>query len=494
MAVNQLTIRPPVVVVLGHVDHGKSSLLEAIKDFKITQKEAGGITQHIGAYEIEHQGKKITFIDTPGHEAFSTIRTRGAKVADIAVLVVAADEGVKPQTKEAINCAKLAGIPIIVAINKIDKPNADPERVKKELAKEGVLVEGLGGEVPVVETSATQKKGISDLLEMILLVAEMEELKCDLKKGARGTVIEAYLDPKRGPIATLILKEGTLKLQNIIATPSSLAKIKSMEDFQGNSIKEALPSQPVVVLGFLDVPRVGEEFKSFLDIERAREYAIKKEKEPASRVVFIEPSKKVLNLVIKADVLGSLEAIEKVISSLPQDQVVLRILRAEVGNVGEGDIKLAEAGAAKILAFRVKTDPLALRAARQKKIDILRYEIIYELAQGVRKLITRTVEPEIVKKDLGKVKVLVVFKTEKTRQIIGGKVVEGEIEKGLNIEIFREEEKIGEGKIVNLQIEKKDIQRAKTGQEIGILYEGEAKIKVGDILNVYTKEKKTILQ
>jgi len=267
-----LQMRPPVVVVLGHVDHGKSSILEAVKDFKITAKEAGGITQHIGAYEVEHQGKKITFIDTPGHEAFSAIRSRGAKAADIAILVVAGEEGMKPQTKEAIFHIKKAGIPFIVAINKIDKAEANPEKVKRELSQNDVLVESMGGKIPSIETSAKTGQGVEGLLELILLVAEMEELKGDVEKPGEGVVIEAYLDAQRGPTATLLLRDGVLQQGDIVGTRSTSGKVKVLEDFQGNLLEKALPSTPCIVLGFENVPQVGEKFEVYSDLELAQKY------------------------------------------------------------------------------------------------------------------------------------------------------------------------------------------------------------------------------
>jgi translation initiation factor IF-2 len=483
-----LISRPPVVVFLGHVDHGKTTLLDFIRKTKVVEKEAGGITQHIGAYELLYEEKKITFIDTPGHEAFSQMRSRGAKVADIAVLVVAADEGVKPQTKEAIFHIKKAQIPEIVAINKIDKPGADPEKVKRELQREGILVESFGGKVPSVEVSAKTGQGISDLLELILLVAEMENLKADLSKPAEGVIIEAYLDNKRGPTATLILNQGVLKKNQIIGTFSTFGKIKSLENFQGISISEAFPSQPTIVLGFENVPQVGEKFKIFPTIEEAKKAVKKKEEE--REVIFIEKDKKVLNLILKADVLGSLEAIREILKNLPQEKVLLRILKAGVGEISETDVKLAKGAQAKILGFRVKENSIAQNLAEREKIKILKFEVIYELVEKVRKMMEKILEPEIIRKDLAKIKTLVVFKSEKNRQIIGGRVLEGQVKKGTLIEILRKEEKIGKGRLINLQKEKKDIEKAQKGEEIGILYEGETRIEVGDILVVYQKEKR----
>jgi len=483
---NSLQPRPPVVVVLGHVDHGKSSLLEAIKDLKITAKESGGITQHIGAYEVEHQGRKITFIDTPGHEAFSAMRSRGAKVADIAVLVVAAEEGIKPQTKEAISHIKKSGIPMIVAINKIDKPQADPEKVKRELQQQDVLVESMGGQVPQVLTSAKEKKGISELLEIILLVAEMEDLKGDKTKPGQGVIVESYLDAHRGSTATLILRDGILQRGDIIATRTTLGKAKILENFQGEPQDKALPSMPCVVIGFEKVPQVGEKFEVYSNVEDAQKYIEKKERKAGEGEVFvIEEGKRALNLILKADVQGSIEAIEEVLKGLPQEKVVLRILKSEVGEVSENDLKLAQGGAAKILGFRVKINSRAAKIAERENINIMTFDVIYELAQAVRQMMEKRAASEKKRIDLGKLKVLVVFLTEKRRQIVGGKMIEGEIKKGLQLEVFRREEMVGRGRIINLQKNKKDIDRAAKGEECGILYEGDVKIEIGDILQIH---------
>jgi len=475
-------------VVLGHIDHGKSSLLEAIRDFKITAKESGGITQHIGAYQVEEQGKKITFIDTPGHEAFSQMRSRGAKVADIAVLVIDASEGVKPQTKEVLSLVKDLKMSSIVALNKIDRPEADPEKVKRELAKEDFLVESSGGKIPSVEISAKTKKGIPELLDLILLVAEMEGLKASPGKPAQGLVVESYLDNQRGATATLLLTEGSLKRGDVIATPSAFAKVRSPEDFQRNSIEKALPSQPVIIFGFSQVPRVGEEFKVFSDPEEAERYAqTKKGKEEMPQAA---ESERTLNLILKADVLGSLEAIEGILENIPQEKVGLRILKSEAGNVNESDIKLASGSKALIVAFRVKVDAVAKKMAERDKTRIATFDVIYELVEGLRKSMERIAEPEEVRIDFGKIRVLAKFLAEKNRQIIGGRVTEGEIKKGGKIEVWRKEEKIGQGKMINLQRNKKDIDSVPKGDECGILFEGDVKIEEGDVLVVYTEEKR----
>ncbi len=486
--------RPPIVVVMGHVDHGKSSLLEAIKGLKITAKESGGITQHIGAYEVEHQGEKITFIDTPGHEAFSAMRSRGAKVADIAILVVDAEESVKPQTKEAILHIQKAGIPMIVAINKIDKPGANPEKVKRDLMQSNVLVESMGGKIPQVLTSAKEKKGLKELLEIILLVAEMEDLKSNTALPAQGVVVESYMDSRRGPVATVLLRDGILKRGDIILAFPALGKVKSIEDFQGVVREEGLPSMPCVINGFEAVPQVGEKFEVYPDIESAQKHLERKEKRmDGFGMTLIEKDKRVLNIILKADVQGSLEALQEVLKSLPQEKVVLRILKGEVGEIQEGDVRLAQDGKAKIVGFRVKTNAVAQKFAERENISIMTFDVIYHLAQGVRVLMERKAAPEKTRTDLGKLKVLIVFLTEKNRQIVGGKIIEGEIKKGgTQIEVLRNNEIIGRGRPINLQKNKKDIDRAVKGDECGVLYEGDVKIEQGDVLQIYLEEKKKI--
>src|SRR3989339_78727 len=498
------TKRPPVVVVLGDVDHGKSSLLEAIKDFKITSRESGGITQHIGAYEVEMEvvfakatagRKKISFIDTPGHEAFSAMRARGAEVADIALLVVDASQSVQPQTKEAIMAIKRAEIPMIVVLNKIDLPSANPEKIKGELAKIDVSVESYGGTIPSVEVSAKEKTGIDELLEVILLVADMQELKSEINVPAEGLIIESYMDGSRGPVATAIVKKGILKPKDIIATDLALAKVKSIKDFQDKEIKEAFPSQPVIILGFEKVPAVGEKFKSY-KTEKEALCEIKKEepkREIGNTVLDLSGGQKVLNIILKGDVFGSLEAIEGMLKNLPQDKVVLRILKSEVGEINETDAKLAEMSNAGIIGFRVKISPSVLKFMRNdlaQKLRIRTFEIIYELIQDVRQGLERSLEAEIVRNDIGKLRTLLVFWGEKNRQIVGGKITEGEFKKGLKLEVFRDDKKVGSGRIINLQRDKKDVDLARKGDEAGILFEGNIKIEKGDIVVAFVEERK----
>jgi translation initiation factor IF-2 len=491
----EVLIRPPVAVVLGHVDHGKSSLLEAIKDFKITSKESGGITQHIGAYEVSHNGKSITFIDTPGHEAFSAMRARGAQVADIALLVVDSAQSVQPQTKEAIMAIKRAGIPMIVVLNKIDLPNANPQKIKGELAKSDVLVESMGGTVPSVEVSAKEKTGIDELLEMILLVADMQDLKPETDAPCEGLIIESYMDSFKGPIATAIVQKGILTKKDIIATDLAFAKVKSINDFQGKEIDKAMPSQPVIILGFDKVPAVGERFKTYKTVEDAQAKLKKEEskREIGNTVIESDPDKKVINIILKGDVFGSLEAIEGMIKNLPQEKVNIRILKSEAGDINESDAKLADMSRALIIGFRVKTSPAVLQLLRKdsdKKVRIKIFNIIYELIQDIRLGMEKSLEPETIRKDIGKLKTLLVFWGEKNRQIVGGKITEGELKKGLKLEVFRDNEKIGQGKIINLQRDKKDADMLKKGDEAGILFEGNVKIEKGDIIAAFSEERK----
>ncbi|MEA3295925.1 MAG: translation initiation factor IF-2 [Patescibacteria group bacterium] len=482
-------IRPPIVAVLGHVDHGKTSLLDYIRKTNVTEKESGGITQHIGAYEAECDNKKITFIDTPGHEAFSAMRSRGAKVADIAILIIAAEEGIKPQTKEAISFIKLAGIPMIVALNKIDKPQADPEKVKTELSQIDVLVESRAGKVPSVNISTKTGQGIPDLLELILLIAEMQDLRGDINKSAQGVVIEAYLDDQRGPVATLLLRDGVLKQGDIIGTKSSFGKAKILENFKGEAMEKVMPSNPAVVIGFEQAPQVGEEFEIYSDIDSAREYIEQRQKKIKQASVYeFDASKKVLNLILKADVSGTLEAIEQAFKNFPQDKVILRTLKSQVGDVNENDVKLAKASNAKIICFRQKINPGAKNLAHRMGVKIKIYDIIYELFQGVREMAQKILSTEIIRKDMGKIKILLVFRTEKARQIVGGKIIEGEADRKAKIEVWRNDEKIGDGKIIGLQKNKKNIDSAKKGEEIGILYKGSARIEQDDELVLYTEE------
>lgn len=533
--ISSLIPRSPVVVILGHVDHGKTSLLDYIRKTKVTEQESGGITQHIGAYQITlppaeamlsqasqetgegsppkkgkilpprstaaarddfaPAGRKITFIDTPGHEAFSAMRSRGAKVADIAILVVAADEGVKPQTKEAIAHIKKAGLAVIAAITKIDNPNALPEKVRAQLMEEGLLLESRGGDVPEVLVSSKTGQGIDDLLELILLVAEMKEIKSDPSVLASGVVIEAYQDAHRGPTATLLVKEGSLKLKDIICTESTCGTTKRMEDWQGNIIQKAEASQPVVIIGLENVPLVGEKWKISESLDIARETAAKKglheqKKRTQAEVLDIGPDKKVLNIILKTDVLGSLGAIKESLQTIKSEEIILRILKAEVGDISESDIKLAESARATIVGFRVKSSNIYNQMAEQKNVQLLIFEVIYELIQKIREAMSDLLEPEIVRVDLAKLKVIALFKKNKEGQIVGAKVLSGKIEKGLWVEVIRNEEVLGRGKVGHLQYEKKEADTVGVGKNAGILFRGNIDIELDDILMAYREERK----
>ncbi len=483
--------KTPTIVVLGHVDHGKTSILDYIRKTSLAEKEEGSITQHIGAYQIKRNNKKITFLDTPGHEAFLTLRARGAKVADIGLLVIDATEGIKPQTKEAISHLKNFNIPFIVVLNKIDKSNANPEKVKRELMKENVFLEGMGGDIPWVEVSAKTGKGINELLELIELVAEIKKIKANIKKRAKGVIIEAFLDPKRGPTATLILEEGILKRREIIGTSSTFGKIRIMEDSQGKPIEKIFPGDPAVVIGFERVPLVGESFQTFDDIESVKsQIKIEKEKKIAFKVSSLSSPQKVLKLILKTDVWGSLEAIEQTLKKIQPEKIALEIVKGEIGDVNESDVKLAKNTQAIILGFRVKIAPVVKKIIEREKIKVMNFKVIYDLVEGIYKLIKEAQEPEIKRIELGKVKTLVIFLTEKNRQIIGGKVIEGKVKKGAKIEVFRNNELVGKGRLVNLKKGQKDISEIQAPQECGILFEGDIKIEVGDILKIIFLEKR----
>lgn len=486
----KLKERPSVVVVIGHVDHGKSTLLENIQKISITAKEFGGITQHIGAYQVKHKGKLITFLDTPGHEAFTAMRERGAKVTDLAILVVAADDGVMPQTVEAIRYAKKYNLPIIVAINKIDKPGIDLKKVKKQLADHGVLVEDWGGDVISVEISAKQGKNLDKLLDSILLLAEMEELKAEFDVPALGTVIECHLDHEKGPVATVLVQNGTLKMGEAVTCGQTLGIIRDIEDFLGKKLDQAGPSTPVKILGLEAVPEVGDVFSVEENIKQAKAKIEKLTKfRPKIRAIREIKGKKLLNLIIKADVAGSLDAVIGALASLEGAKVAPYLVHFEVGRITESDVMRAISSNAMILGFNTDISPVAKRLAEDKKVQYKIYKIIYELTDDVKKMLEGMMVPEVEKIKLGKLEVLAVFRTERKRVILGGKVTFGKLEKGLLCDLIRDEKKIGQGKIVNLQINKVNVQEVEQGKECGLEFEGEIKIKEGDIIEAWKEEK-----
>lgn len=485
------TSRPPVVVVMGHIDHGKSMILETIRKTKMLDKESGGITQHIGAYEVLHKGRRITFIDTPGHEAFSKMRSRGANVADIAILVVAADEGIKPQTKESYEIIQKNNLPFIVAINKIDKPEANPERVKQELAQENILVESYGGKIPSVNLSAKTGEHLDDLLEIILLMAEIEDLKSDPSASGEGVVIESHLDAKRGRTATLLITNGGFDIGNFLAIGGSVEKIKILENFLGEAIENAQASSPVRIAGLSQIPQVGEKFKSFISREETEKFAasIVSAASLQKAAYVAEGEKPIFNIILKTDMAGSGEALEESLKKIESENIGINILRNETGDINESDAKLAQATKlVTIIGFKVKIDPSARELARISNIHIIRGEIIYQLIDEVKKQISDMIPPEIRRQDIGLVKILKVFKKDSAKQIVGGRVEEGIIKDGARVEIKKKREVVGQGKILELQHNKQKVDMVEKGSEFGVLIESTTAIEEGDVLIIYTEE------
>jgi len=480
--------RPPIVVVMGHIDHGKTTLLDTIRKTHVAAHESGGITQHIGAYEIkvvsknpEYNQRKITFIDTPGHEAFSAIRARGTEVGDIAILVIAADEGVKPQTIEALNLIQQAKIPFIVALNKIDKPEANPDRVKTQLAELGVLVEGWGGNVPVISISAKEGKNIQELLELILLVADMETIVARQDGPADGVIIETKFDNKRGIEVTAIIKNGVLKVGDPIYTATAQGKVRTMEDCSGNVLKEATFSSPVLIIGFKEMPQVGEEFFVGEKIEEENK-RLNMRQNLRSKDPNAEKQENTLNLILKADTMGSLEAMKKILGSLTLPEGAhLKIIDEGIGDIFVSDIALAETAPATILGFRVKIPKDLQIIIQAKNIRVYVFDIIYEMEKFLKQEIENLFKPQEppIK---GKVEILALFSKKRSEQLIGGRVIEGRIVKGAQVKIQRGEEIIGHGKIVNLQSSKIDVKEISEGKECGILIDSNTEIAVGDQL------------
>ena len=506
--------RPPVVVVLGHVDHGKTKLLDTIRKTRIAEKESGGITQHIGAYQAEVSPstgsgpkKLVTFLDTPGHEAFSAIRSRGAKVADIAILVVAADESVKPQTKEAIKIIKSEKIPFVVAVNKIDKEGANVQKVKQDLATEEVLVEEWGGKIPIVEISAKSGQGINELLEMVLLVADLEDLKEDLSAPAKGVIIESNLDKRRGYVATVLIQKGILEVGDWIVAGTLVGKIKAMEDFMGASLVGARPSQPVRIIGWPNSPEIGIEFVS----AETKEDAVKVSEDNVNLAPLLsffayspeisdsprfgEAGKKViLNLVLKSDVTSSLEAIDNVLKTIKSDEVGYRVIDYDIGNISEADVATAIAGKGQVVGFRVAVDEATKKLAEKEGIKITKFDIIYELIEYVRGQMAELLGPVITRIPLGKVKIIATFKKDAKFQVVGGKILSGKAARGAFVDVFRNDSIVCNGKIGQLQHNKEDMPEVKEGLEAGIRLDplptqpfGE--VKVGDIIEIYEEQK-----
>ena len=495
-----LVVRPPVVTVMGHVDHGKTSLLDAIRKTSVSTHEAGGITQHIGAYQVMCQGKKIVFLDTPGHEAFTAMRARGAQVTDIAILVVAADDGVMPQTVEAINHAKSAGVPIIVAINKIDKPGANPEHVKQELSEHELIPEDWGGDTIMVPVSAKQKQGMNDLLEMVLLVAEVKELKANPNRDARGVIIEAQLDKGRGPVATVLVQNGTLRIGDSIIAGTTFGKVRAMINDRGENVKKAGPSVPVEVLGLSDVPEAGDVLAS-LDEKLARSIASKRIEKKRTELI---RSKKVslddlfqqiqdgnikdLNIVIKADVQGSVEALANSLLSLNKnDEVRVNIVHSGVGAVNESDVMLATASNALIIAFNVRPDANARRVADAESIDIRTYRVIYDALNDVKDAMSGMLAPKYKEVVQGKVEIRQVMKFSKAL-VAGSYVLEGKITNSSKIRILRDNIVAFDGELDSLRRFKDDVKEVAAGYECGITIKDYRDFQEGDIIEAYTME------
>jgi len=483
--------RPPVVTILGHVDHGKTTLLDAIRKTSVVEKEAGGITQHISAYQVKKKGEFITFVDTPGHEAFSAMRERGVSLADIAILVVAADDGVRPQTEEVINYLKEKKIPMVVAINKIDKPNANIQRVKQELADRGILLEEWGGDVVAAEISAKQNIRIDELLDMILLVAEVENLKADWKRLPLGVVIESHLDPKKGNMATVLVRTGTLKEGQDALAGSVAGRVRRLEDFKGRQIKEAGPSTPATIIGLHELPNVNDVLQGMSDLKSAK--ASQKEMHAGEfggvkKFGAENENIKKLNIILKTDVQGSLEAVDQILGAINSNEVGVNYIRQGVGDITESDVKLAQTSGAVIFGFNVEPTTVAKRLAEMSKVEVKSYRVIYELVDDIKKRLEEMLGEEVVRTDLGKLKVLAIFMTGKKEMIVGGKVASGKMANKENIEIVREEKVLGRGKIKNLQQNKIDVDEVEQGNECGITFEGETRIKEGDALVCFHEE------
>ena len=498
----KLVNRPPVITILGHVDHGKTTLLDAIRHTNVAEGEAGGITQHIGAYQVTHKGRLITFLDTPGHAAFTSMRARGAQGADIVVLVVAADDGVQPQTREAANHAKAAKVPIIVALNKIDKSDANPDRVKRQLAEIGLQPDEWEGDTFVVPVSAKTKQGLDDLLETILLVADSMLIKANPKGKCIGTVVEARLEKTTGPMATLLVQNGTLKVGDVVVAGESWGKIKAMFDQRNKRIKEAPPSTPVVIMGLDQLPEAGDLFQVVSNEKEARQIvaeriAQREAKRSAKRATleelfarFKSGETKELRLILKADVYGSLEPIVNSLEELGKKEkdMVINVLHAETGNITESDVMLAAASEAIILGFNVEADQDVRHLAENEGVSIRIYNIIYRLLEDVEKALKGLLEPEMVEKVIGKAEVLAIFKISKSNVVAGCRVIEGEIRRNASVRVIRNDQVIHTGEVASLKREKDDVREVRAGMEFGIAIKNFNDFKIGDVIECFVME------
>lgn len=497
-----LVTRPPVVTIMGHVDHGKTTLLDAIRSSDLVGKEWGGITQHIGAYRVPSGNRFITFIDTPGHEAFTQLRARGAKLTDIVVLVVAADDGVMPQTQEAISHARAAGVPIIVAINKIDKPEANVDRVKQQLSKEGLLVEDWGGDIISVDVSAKEKKNLGELLEMILLLADVLEIKANAKVEAQGIVLEARLDLKKGPVATVIIQHGVLSIGQSFICGLTSGKVRALFDENGRPIQKAEPSMPVEVLGFAEVPSAGDYFQVVPDLETAkrivtlRQSKLKKGEPPRPERLtldelfkkFEEGEVKELPLILKADVQGSVEVLQDILPRLGTERIKIKIIHSGTGTITESDVLLASASNAIIIGFNVKPSSKILEMAKQEKVEIRSYNIIYQLTEDIRRALEGMLEPVRREVYLGKAEIRRVFQIPKVGAVAGCYVLDGKIARNAEVKVMRKEEEIHRGRIASLRRVKENVSEVSKGLECGIALEKFKDIQEGDVIVAFTTE------
>ena len=495
-------LRPPIVTVLGHVDHGKTSLLDAIRNAKVAAGEAGGITQHIGAYQIEKQGRQLTFLDTPGHEAFTAMRARGAQLTDVAVLVVAADDGVMPQTIEAINHARAANVPIVVALNKIDRETADPARVTRQLADQNVVVEEWGGDVPIVKVSARKLIGIDELLDMILLVADLAEHKADPNLPAVGTVVEAEMDRSRGPVATLLVQNGTLRQNDYLVIGGLQCRIRAMFDDHGQRLSEAGPSTPVLVLGLPSVPEAGMTFQVVADERTARSLAeqtvsaAQSQTARGAKALSLDDlyaqmqAGKVqeLNVILKADVQGSLEPIHNSLDKLSSDALRVRILHQGLGHISESDVSLALASGAIVIGFNAEVDPAARRLANMEGVDIRQYNIIYKLIEDVEKALKGLLEPTYREVIAGRAQVRQVFKVNK-KTVAGCYVSEGKATRSGQARVMRAGKSVFDGRIASLKRFTEDAREVLTNFECGVMLDGFEDVRPGDVIEFYAKEK-----
>ncbi len=496
-----LVRRPPVVTILGHVDHGKTTLLDAIRHTHVAEGESGGITQHIGAYQAEHNGKKITFLDTPGHAAFTAMRARGAQGADIVVLVVAADDGVMPQTKEAIAHAKAAQVPIIVALNKMDRPGADPNRIKQQLAENNLVPDDWDGDTMIVPLSAKKAQGLEDLLEAILLVSEDQKILANPKGKVIGTVIEAERGKSQGVKATLLVQNGTLKEGDVVVMGEVYGKLRAMFDHRGKKVHKAEPSTPVSVMGLHDVPTAGELFQVVASDREARQIVLERQEQKAKVVAkrsltleqlfsrFQAGEVQELRLVIKADVQGSIEPIVSSLKDLSSEEIKINILQTGTGNISEGDVMLAAASKAIVIGFNVKDDVQARRLAESEGVSVRMYDIIYRMVEDIEKALKGMLQPEYTEKVLGKAEVRAVFRVSKLGSIAGCRVVEGEIRRNGRARVVRAEKTIHEGDVVSLKHFQDDVREVRQGFECGIGVRGFAEFNAGDVIVCYVNEK-----